>query len=108
MIASVGSVYVPVPVGTRLFAFGVAGDGPAEAVSAVVRDPSGREVGSMATVAQGERFTFRDEKGAEAGLWELRLGKPAQGGFEDFHVEALGVPGYLFLSRDRYWTLSRE
>ena len=94
LVASRGSVCVPVPAGTRVMAFGVAGEGLGESVGAAVTDPSGREVWSQASVSQAERFVVREP--VAAGLWELRVGKPAQGGFEDFHIEVLGVPGYLF------------
>lgn len=103
LVASAGSLYVPVPKGTGLFAFGVAGEGEGEAVRATVLDPAGRAVWTRDGLTQMERFTADKGQGAGGGLWQLRLEKPGRGGFEDFHVEVLGLPGYLFLSKDRYW-----
>jgi hypothetical protein len=103
LIASAGSLFVPVPAGTGVFAFGVAGEGEGEAVKATVIDPSGKAVWTKDGITQMERFTAVEGQGASGGLWELKLEKPSQGGFEDFHAEVLGVPGYLFLSKDRCW-----
>jgi hypothetical protein len=103
LIGSTGSLYVPVPAGTAVFAFGVAGEGEAEAVKATVVNPAGNAVWSKDGITQMERFTAAAGQGAAGGMWELRIEKPSQGAFEDFLVEALGVPGYLFLNKDRYW-----
>lgn len=103
LIASTGSLFVPVPKGTGVFAFGVVGEGDGESLKATVVDPAGQEVWLKDNVTQMERFTATDGQGAAGGLWEIRVGKPTRGGFEDFHVEVLGAPGYLFLSKDRYW-----
>lgn len=103
LIASSGSLYVPVPQGTAVFAFGVAGEGDGEAVKATVADPSGKTVWERGGIIQIERCMVTDEAAKAGGLWQVTLGRPSHGGFEDFHVEALGVPGYLFLSKDRYW-----
>ncbi len=102
-IRSAGSLFVPVPQGTGVFAFGAVGEGVAEAVKVEALDPSGAVVWSKESVTQMERFTATAGQGAAGGVWEIRLSKPSQGGFEDFHVEALGVPGYLFLNKDRFW-----
>jgi hypothetical protein len=103
LIASAGSLYVPVPKGTGVFAFGVAGEGEAEAVSVSVSDPSGKVVWENAAVTQMERFTSAEGQRAAGGLWRVTFARPGAGAFEDFYVEALGVPGYLFLSADRFW-----
>lgn len=103
LIASCGALYVPVPKGTGVFAFGVAGEGEAESVKVAVADPSGKVVWEKDAITQMERFTAADGQGAAGGLWQVKFAKPSAGVFEDFCVEALGVPGYLFLSSDRYW-----
>jgi hypothetical protein len=103
LIASAGSLFVPVPKDTGVFAFGVAGEGEGESVRASVFDPSGAAVWTKDGITQMERFTSGEGQGAAGGLWQLEVGKPGRGGFEDFRVEALGVPGYLFLCRERYW-----
>lgn len=104
LIASSGTLYVSVPEGTGLFALGVAGEGSGEAVKATVCDPSGKVVWSKDRITQMERYTWEGKDGSQAGgMWQVTLGRPAQGGFEDFHVDVLGVPGYLFLNPERYW-----
>lgn len=103
LIGSAGSLFAALPQGTGVFAFGVAGEGDGEAVKATVLDPSGKPVWTKDAITQMERFTATEGQGAAGGLWRLMLERPAAGAFEDFHVEVLGAPGYLFLSRDRYW-----
>ena len=104
LIASTGSLYAAVPKGTGLFAFGVRGEGEGEGVKATVRDPSGRTLWSRDVITLPERYTATGGEGAAGGLWQITLERPARGGFEDFRVEALGIPPYLFLHPDRYWT----
>jgi hypothetical protein len=104
LIGSSGSLFAALPQGTGVFAFGVSGEGDGEAVKATVVDPTGQTVWTRDAVTQMERFTATGGEGAAGGLWQLRLERPAVGGFEDFHVELLGVPAHLFLDRDRYWT----
>ncbi|HRR34871.1 MAG TPA: right-handed parallel beta-helix repeat-containing protein, partial [Kiritimatiellia bacterium] len=97
LIASTGSLYAAVPQGTGVFAFGVSGEGESESVKATVRDPSGRVVWSRDAITLPERYTATGGEGAAGGLWQITLERPAAGGFEDFRVEALGIPPYLFL-----------
>ena len=103
-IGSTGTLFAALPQGTVVFAFGVAGEGDGEAVKATVTDPSGKAVWTQDAVTQMERFTATEGQGTAGGLWQLKVERPGKGGFEDFHVELLGVPAFLFLSRDRYWT----
>jgi hypothetical protein len=103
LIASTGSLFVPVPQATGVFAFGVAGEGEGEAVQVTVLDPAGQIVWTKDAISQMERFTANGGQGAESGLWQIKVARPSRGGFEDFHVEVLGVPGYLFLCGERYW-----
>jgi hypothetical protein len=103
LIGSAGSLFVSVPKGTGVFAIGVAGEGEGEAVKVTVLDPLGAQVWERDAVTQMERFTAADGQGANGGLWQVRVEKPSRGGFEDYHLDALGVPGYLFLNRERFW-----
>jgi len=103
LIASTGTLGVAVPRGTGVFAVGVAGEGENEAVKATVFAPDGAQVWQKDCVTQMERFTATKEQGKQNGLWRVKIERPVASGFEDFCVEALGVPGYLFLNLDRYW-----
>lgn len=38
-----------------------------------------------------------------SGIWQIELMRPNVGGFEDYQVDLVGVPGYLFLSEKGYW-----
>ena len=103
LIASAGTLFAAVPKGTGVFAFGVAGEGDGEAVKATVSDPSGKAVWTNGAIIQMERFTATEGQGVSGGLWQVTLERPSKGAFEDFHLEVLGIPGYLFLNRERYW-----
>ncbi len=104
LIASTGSLFAQVPKGTEVFAFGVAGEGCEEAVHATVIDPSGKPVWTRDNITQMERFTSKKDSTMASGLWQINFEKPIQNVFEDYYVEVLGVPGYLFLNRERYWS----
>ncbi len=104
LIASTGTLFASLPQGTGLFAFGLAGEGDGEAVKATVVDPSGKVAWTKDAITQMERFTATEGQGVSGGLWQVKVERPSRGAFEDFHVELLGVPGYLFLSRERYWS----
>ena len=103
LICSTGSLFAALPQGTGVFAFGVSGEGDGEAIKATVIDPTGKAVWTKDVITQMERFTATQGQGTPGGLWQVKLERPATGVFEDYHVEVLGVPGYLFLNRDRYW-----
>ncbi|MDD4101422.1 MAG: hypothetical protein PHU80_02160, partial [Kiritimatiellae bacterium] len=103
LIRCAGPIYFDVPQGTALFAVGIAGGGGVEGVSATVCAPDGKEVWRKDPITVAERFTANEGQGLAGGLWQVRFARPSTGVFEDFQVETLGVPGYLFLSPDRYW-----
>ena len=108
LIASKGSLYLPVAEGTELFAFEVAGSGDAEAVKAAVFSPDGKKVWSADKIIEVNRFTANHGEGKTGGLWQIKLDRPSEGCFEDFHVSALGVPGLLFLHPQRTWTARKK
>lgn len=103
LIASTGTLAVAVPRDIRVFAVGVAGEGDTEAVRVTVIAPDGHVAWAKDGIAQRERFTVSDAGGVADGVWLVKCEKPSSGVFEDFCVEALGVPGYLFLNRNRFW-----
>ena len=103
LIASAGTLFAAVPKDTGVFAFSVAGEGDDEAVKATVIDHTGKAVWTNDAVIQMDRFTATEGQGVPGGLWQVTFGHPNKGVFEDFHLEVLGIPGYLFLSRERYW-----
>ena len=77
--------------------------GGRQCASRPVYDPSGLTVWSRDAIAQPER-PATDGEGATGGLWRITFERPTRGVLEDFYVDALGIPPYLFLHPDRYWT----
>lgn len=63
-------------------------------------DSSGSRLFGIPTVEGVERC---QAVAAEDGFWGIRVGAPAYGAFEDFCIGIKGVPGWIFLSRERYW-----
>ncbi len=104
LISSHAALYAVVPQGSGIFAFGVAGEGNEERVKATVTDASGKAVWTHPSIAAMERFTATAEQGAVGGIWQISFARPTSGVFEDFCVELLGVPAYLFLDAGSYWT----
>ena len=103
LIESAGALYAAVPRGTGVFAFGAAGEGDGEAVKITAINPAGSAVWTKDNIIQMERFTSTAGQGAEGGVWQMKIERPGKEGFGNFYVEVLGVPGYLFPSRERYW-----
>lgn len=104
LIQCTGPLFVAVPHGTKLFAIGVSGEGSGEAVKVVIVNPDGKEVWQKDPVIMMERFTAQNGQVQAGGLWQIHFSRPSVGVLEDFRVEALGVPGYLFLHPARYWS----
>ncbi len=86
-----------VPEGGR-FECAFAGEG-SETLGVEVFDPSGQSVWRMDSV---DGFA-RCQPSPCAGLWALEIGPPDKGGYEDHLVTLKGVPGWLFLTRERIW-----
>ena len=97
-----GALYLPVPEGGAPFAIFVGGSYPGEFVSAAVSDPAGREVWRDDAVMRWRMFF--SPKHPAAGVWKLSLARPPKGSFDDFKCEVAGVPSFLFLSPEKYWT----
>lgn len=104
-IGSEGVLYLPVPQGTELFAVDVAGSGDREGVRCLISSPEKKSLWKHDAITELQRYTA--ERGAEelGGLWRIRLMKPETEGlvFEDFSVDVLGVPPFLFLHPSRHW-----
>ena len=94
-----GDVYVYVPTGGRFGMYGM-GDG-LENFSAEVFDPSGKCVHMQEHSL--ESFHYASPEDSLEGLWRLRLGKPSLGVLEDSAIRLTGVPGFIFLSAEKFW-----
>ena len=100
--ASEGAFYLPVPEGGARFALFVGGSFPAEFVSAAVSDPAGREVWRDDAVMSWR--TYLSPERPAPGVWKLALARSPGRSFDDFKCEVAGVPAFLFLSPEKYWT----
>jgi len=101
---SEGSLFAAVPRGTGVFALAAAGGWQGEAVKLTVIDPAGAVVWSRDDILQMDGYTATEGEGLPGGLWEMKLESPGGEGFKNYYADVRGVPGYLFPSRERYWT----
>ena len=90
--------WIPVTKG-RQFAFTFQGE-DGERAGLKVSDPSGKVVWNEPTVDFDRYVSPAD---GEPGLWTIDVVPPQSGRFEDFMVYLTGVPGFLFLSDEKYW-----
>ncbi len=100
LISSAGQMWLSVPRGTDVTALFVCGEG-VEKVRVAVDDPTGARVWEQDEISAWTKAVFR--KKPPAGLWTINVSRPSQGAFEDAKFDIAGVPGFLFLSKDRYW-----
>ena len=95
-----GGLLIAARAGDRFDFF--AGGSGVEAVGVRVRDPDNVE--RFCEAAAMEPVRFRGEA-VRQGLWTVRFEKPSAGVFDDFTVDLAGIPGFLFLSPQKYWTV---
>ena len=99
-MASCGDLYFGVR-GGEPFNVMVSGESTSERVGAELFDPSGASVWCNPEALWWSGWRGR---GAVAGgLWRLRISRPSKDRMEDFHVDATGIPGVLFLSSEKHW-----
>ena len=79
----------------------VSGESTAERVGAELFSPSGTRVWHEPAALWWHGWRGRGT--VEEGLWKLRVSRPSKDRMEDFHVDATGIPGTLFLSSKKYW-----
>ncbi|MBQ2631484.1 MAG: right-handed parallel beta-helix repeat-containing protein [Kiritimatiellae bacterium] len=104
IIGSTGEVYLSVR-GGEPFNVMVSGSGEGERVGAELFDPSGASVWRVPSALWWHGWRARGT--VAGGLWKLRLLRPSPGGMEDYHVDATGVDGTLFLSPEKHWSRAR-
>lgn len=90
------SVYVPADADVSFLHFGEAG----EMIGAEIADPTGRVVRREETLSDLNALTFRKAAG---GLWTLRALPPGEGVYEDYDLAVSGVPGWLFVTPEKFW-----
>jgi len=97
LFATVGTLYFPVPPGSKEFGIGVRGE-PGEPVQASVVDPSGKTVWTKDNIVDPVRFSRLVEDSDVEGIWQIILDRPSKGRLDDYRVTLLGVPPLLGLN----------
>lgn len=100
LIGSCGDLYLSVRGGAP-FNVMVSGESTAERVGAELFSPSGTRVWHEPAALWWHGW--RGRGAVEEGLWKLRVSRPSKDRMEDFHVDATGIPGTLFLSSKKCW-----
>lgn len=90
-ISTAAELYFFVPEGTREFGVRVIGEGEGERVGVALTDPAGKIVWQQADVSASQSYRAVGPDPAPAGVWKIRLSRPASGAFEDHHLELRGV-----------------
>lgn len=85
----------------------VTGGGPNEKVAAKITAPSGKVLWETCDGA-GAMHRIMLPRGRETGLWEVVLGKPASGYFEDAGFSVIGITASRFLAREKRWTWIKD
>ena len=98
------TVYLAVPKGTAMFM--AAGSGAAGGVGQSARtrvtDPAGKVVYDCDNMGYGDAYV--SPANPTPGLWRIDVLKPSKAMFNNFGVDACGVPPLFFLSDSKYWT----
>ena len=100
MIASEGSLFVPVKAGCRA-EFRAGGSRMREKVALAVFDPSGTLAFGNSAVHCWEHFLTPPS--AADGVWKMEFAAPSNGDFDDFSVMLAGVEPLLFFSPEKFW-----
>ncbi len=99
-MAACGDLYFSVR-GGEPFNVMVSGESTSERVGAELFDPSGVSVWCDPKALWWSGWRGRGS--VASGLWKLRISRPAKDRMEDFHVDATGITGVLFLSSEKHW-----
>ena len=102
-----GKIYFEVQDADTAAAVRVTGGGPNEKVAAKISAPSGKVLWESRS-GVGAMHRIMLPRGRETGLWEVELGKPASGHFEDSGFSVVGIPASRFLTREKRWTWIKE
>lgn len=101
LISSVAQLWTVVPPKTPTFACFLCGEGT-EQVHASLYSPQGVQVWDQDNISNWAKAVVRN--GVPPGMWRLSLARPSKGAFEDTRVDLAGVPGFLFLSKEKTWS----
>ncbi|MDO5318102.1 MAG: right-handed parallel beta-helix repeat-containing protein [bacterium] len=99
LISSAGTMWLQVPKGAKDFALYVSGEG-VERVHVTLDDPQNMRVWDHDNISNWSKAVLRP---ALPGLWTIKVSRPSQGCFEDSKYDVAGIPGFLFLSKEKTW-----
>ena len=100
LVGAIGTLHVPVPADTGVSVF-ASGESASERLGVVLADASGREAVADRAISSGTRLVWPAEPAFR--VRALELVKPTAGVSEDASLGISGVPGFLFLSSEKYW-----
>ena len=99
LISSAGAMWLQVPKSAKTFALYVCGEG-VERVHATLDDPQNLRVWDHDDISNWSKAVL---KPVLPGLWKISLSRPKNGCFEDSKYDVAGIPGFLFLSKEKTW-----
>jgi hypothetical protein len=79
-----------VPPGAAEFGLVVSGEGGGEKVKATLCGPGGEEIERRDSIL-AHQFVARPADPSRGEIWSVRLERPGEGAFEDYHVRPQGV-----------------
>jgi hypothetical protein len=94
LISTSGDFYFWVPGDVEEFGVKIYGAGE-ERVNAAVFDPSGTQVWAKENIDVPQLYEGKPRTFGKDEVWRVRIGKPADGAFEDNYVDLRGVPCVL-------------
>ena len=100
LVGAIGTLHAPVPAKTEVSVF-ASGESTGECLGVVLADASGREVAADRAIGGAVRLVWPAEPAFR--VRRLELVKPLRGVSEDASLGVSGVPGFLFLSPEKYW-----
>lgn len=95
LLNTMGEFYFLVPAGVPQFAVRFWGSGDLERVSAVVFDPSGKQVWKQDDISAAQSYQVQRQDTQRDEVWRFGLSRPKIGVLEDHYVELRGIPTVL-------------
>ena len=105
VVGEKASLWFDVPPGRTAFSVVAKGSGP-QCVKLDVFDPSGAQ--RLGHPKVHDWTTLNSGESAAPGLWRVDFSRAKDTPFWFFRYDISGVPGYFFLSPDKYWSLPVE
>jgi len=95
-----GELFFWVPPGVKQCAVRLCGDSLGERVKGALYNPAGQKVDEADSIAEAHQFLVNRPTAEQGEAWSIRLGRPAVGVLEDFHLELQGIAPVLATQRE--------